>query len=152
MGQQQLLLLVLGVVIVGMAMVSGIQVFAETRMRLERDLLVSEAMDIIVGFQAWKHTPRMLGGGREGAGFKGVTFHAIGRTQGVNRAGTRYYNQRHIGCYVLNSSRADRLVLDIYRNDDVRSCLDGRTGGSANRVARALVTGLKHTDIAWTFY
>ena len=62
MGQQQLLLLVLGIVIVGIAVVAGIQAFSEGKQKAEQDAAVSDAMRIISDVQAWKLKPGAFGG------------------------------------------------------------------------------------------
>ena len=46
MGQQQLLLLVLGIVIVGLAVVVGIQAFSENQKKSNADALVNDAIRI----------------------------------------------------------------------------------------------------------
>jgi len=63
MGQQQLLLLVLGMVIVGIAVVAGIQAFSEGKEKAARDAAVSDAMRIVSDIQAWKMKPAAFGGG-----------------------------------------------------------------------------------------
>ena len=54
MGQQQLLLLVLGIVIVGLAVVVGIQAFSENQKKANSDALVNDAIRIASDAQAWK--------------------------------------------------------------------------------------------------
>jgi hypothetical protein len=63
MGQQQLLLLVLGIVIVGLAVVAGINAFSENQERSTKDAIVNEAMRIATDVQAYKVKPGQLGGG-----------------------------------------------------------------------------------------
>ena len=63
MGQQQLLLIVLGVIIVGIAVVVGINVFSASSVQANRDAVVADMMTI--GNMAFQHykKPQMLGGG-----------------------------------------------------------------------------------------
>jgi hypothetical protein len=63
MGQQQLLLLVLGIVIVGLAVVAGINAFEDNQQKSEKDALVNEAMRIATDVQANVAKPSQLGGG-----------------------------------------------------------------------------------------
>ena len=63
MGQQQLLLLVLGIVIVGLAVVVGIQAFGENQKKANADALVNDAIRIASDAQAWKLKPQAFGGG-----------------------------------------------------------------------------------------
>ena len=62
MGQQQLLLLVLGIVIVGLAVVVGIQAFSENQKKANADALLLTAMRIATDAQAWLQKPEALGG------------------------------------------------------------------------------------------
>ncbi len=67
MGQQQLLLLVLGIVIVGIAAVAGIQAFSEGKAGAERDALVADASRVVGDIQAWYYKPKPFGGAGEDA-------------------------------------------------------------------------------------
>lgn len=62
MGQQQLLLLVLGIVIVGLAVVVGIQAFSENQKKANADALVMTAMRIASDAQSWLRKPSQFGG------------------------------------------------------------------------------------------
>ena len=63
MGQQQLLLLVLGIVIVGLAVVVGIQAFGENQKKANSDALVNDGVRIASDAQAWILKPAAFGGG-----------------------------------------------------------------------------------------
>ncbi|WP_420454707.1 hypothetical protein [Rubrivirga sp.] len=63
MGQQQLLLLVLGIVIVGLAVVVGIQAFGENQKKANTDAVVNDAIRIASDAQAWALKPTAFGGG-----------------------------------------------------------------------------------------
>lgn len=81
MGQQQLLLLVLGIVIVGLAVVVGIQAFGENQKKANADALVNDAIRIASDAQAWKLKPAAFGGGGNLAGddnFDGLDFPQLG--------------------------------------------------------------------------
>ena len=69
MGQQQLLLLVLGIVIVGLAVVLGIQQFGEGGRKAELDRLSADAVRMASGAVAWRSTPTSLGGGQGATSF-----------------------------------------------------------------------------------
>ena len=86
MGQQQLLLLVLGIVIVGIAVVAGIQAFSEGKSKSARDAAASDAMRIVSDAQAWKLKPQAFGGG---AGKKvAPTFRDLGYPDAVTTTDT----------------------------------------------------------------
>ena len=63
MGQQQLLLLVLGIVIVGLAVVVGIQAFSENQKKANVDAMVNDGVRIASDAQAWALKPAQFGGG-----------------------------------------------------------------------------------------
>jgi hypothetical protein len=66
MGQQQLLLLVLATVIVGLATVAGIQAFDENQSQATQDVLVQRGTEIAVDLKAQFNKPPELGGGHTG--------------------------------------------------------------------------------------
>lgn len=68
MGQQQLLLLVLGIVIVGLAVVSGIEAYSINQKKANTDALVLTGMRIATDLQAWLQTPTAMGGGMPASG------------------------------------------------------------------------------------
>ena len=84
MGQQQLILLVLGIVIVGLAVTIGIQAFAENSKRTNLDALVNDAIDVAAAAQAWMLKPSVYGGGNNSCqtscDWSGATFSALGLT------------------------------------------------------------------------
>ena len=66
MGQQQLLLLVLGIVIVGLAVVVGINAFSENRIKSNADAMVTDGLRIASDVQAYVLKPTQFGGGNDG--------------------------------------------------------------------------------------
>lgn len=71
MGQQQLLLLVLGIVIVGLAVVTGIETFGEGYRKARKDNAIVVAMEYVSAIQGWVDKPTALGGGNGSlSGFK----------------------------------------------------------------------------------
>ncbi len=63
MGQQQLLLLIAGVIIVGIAIVVGVQMFSAQSTEANKDGLTSGIMAINANAYEFKIRPRTLGGG-----------------------------------------------------------------------------------------
>ena len=63
MGQQQLLLIVLGVIIVGIAVVVGINVFTSSAQSSNRDLVISQLTNLAAKAQQYYRKPTALGGG-----------------------------------------------------------------------------------------
>jgi len=71
MGQQQLLLIVLGVIIVGIAVVVGMNVFSANSVQANRDALVADMMTIgNMAFQFYKKPAMLGGGGNKFTGFE----------------------------------------------------------------------------------
>jgi hypothetical protein len=63
MGQQQLLLLVLSTVIVGLATVAGIQAFSENQVSANADALTQRSIRYASDIQAYYREPEQFGGG-----------------------------------------------------------------------------------------
>lgn len=107
MGQQQLLLLVLGIVIVGLAVVVGIQAFGENQKKANADAMVNDGVRIASDIQAWALKPAAFGGGGDNPAateFAGVNFDVIGY---VNIAGT-YTNLN--ADYTLGTGTGEVLI------------------------------------------
>lgn len=80
MGQQQLLLIVLGVIIVGIAVVVGINVFTASSSQANRDAVISDMTNLASLAQQYYRKPTALGGG--GNTFTGWTVPASLDTTG----------------------------------------------------------------------
>ena len=63
MGQQQLLLIVLGVIIVGIAILLGIAIFRQSSIDQKRDLLINEGLTVANNAREFFHKPIPYGGG-----------------------------------------------------------------------------------------
>ena len=62
MGQQQLLLLVLATIIVGIATVVGIQAFSQNNIKSNADAMMNDAVRIASDLQAWSQKSQPFGG------------------------------------------------------------------------------------------
>ena len=81
MGQQQLLLIVLGVIIVGIAVVVGINLFNANAEESAIDTTVSEATNIAaMGLQFYKKPTALGGGGNDFSGFAAIVPVALTST------------------------------------------------------------------------
>ena len=76
MGQQQLLLLVLGIVMVGLAVVAGLQAYSHNRVKSNGDQLVVDGIRIATDAQAWYQKGTAYGGGA--GSYTGLSLQAIG--------------------------------------------------------------------------
>ena len=78
MGQQQLLLIVLSTVIVGIAIVAGINMFTEGSTQNARLQMENQLMDVAGKANIWRTKPAAMGGG--GGSFVGVNTGALSIT------------------------------------------------------------------------
>ena len=81
MGQAQLLLIVLGVVLVGIAIIAGISAFEQNSRKGAQDAMMHDALRLASDIQAWVQKPSQFGGPSEYLAFDEVTFPAIGYTK-----------------------------------------------------------------------
>ena len=65
MGQQQLLLIVLGFIVVGTAVMLGINMYSAAETEANREELVSALVTLSAMAQEYYQTPKMLGGGNK---------------------------------------------------------------------------------------
>ena len=72
MGQQQLLLLTLAIVLVGVAVALGIDAYMQNRRQAEADIMVNNLVRLAATAQEWKLKPASFGGGNGRDGYNGV--------------------------------------------------------------------------------
>ena len=142
MGQQQLLLLVLGIVIVGIAVVAGIQAFSEGKGKAEQDAAVTDAMRIISDVQAWKLKPQAFGGG---SGTADANFAALNSLKplGYPNAGTtadKYTTSS--GCYTISGANTGATIT-------ILKLASGAC--SATTIATVVVNGPNSSNIVWSY-
>jgi len=140
-GQQQLLLLVLGVVVVGIAVAAGIQVFTERSAVAHRQAAIDGALAVVTTAQRWKLSPGALGGGgsRPAGDFSGISFGALGYE---GTASGLYLSSS--GCYVLSGGPGGAM-LNVY-TDGTESACDETT-----RVGMVSAFGTNPHDVRWSF-
>ncbi len=145
MGQQQLLLLVLGIVIVGLSVVVGIQAFSENQKKANADSLVNDAIRIASDAQAWKLKPSAFGGGSSATDWDGLTFSQIGYSTGDNglHPGTDAEATEHENLNGVFTLSDDGSELTITANS-----FDGN--GDALNTVVLVVSGTTPGDIATT--
>ncbi len=111
MGQQQLLLILLGVIIIGAAVVIGMTLFDDNAVSSNRDALTSDLTALGLRAQGYYRRPQVLGGG--GNSFLGLTMQKLSsKPSNAN------------GSYTLTSVSADQVVLDgvgLEKGSDGRS-------------------------------
>lgn len=137
MGQQQLLLLILSIILVGGAVVAGAHVFERVESSENRGLVFHEALSIVQDLQDWKQHDYFLGGGNGVLGFDRVTFGTLGYSY------TLLSNRVHktdVACYVLRNVGSHR---DIELTILAPSCSE------RDFVARVIVSGIGPEHLAW---
>ncbi|MCS4051444.1 hypothetical protein [Salinibacter ruber] len=121
MGQQQLLLLVLATVIVGLATVAGIQAFEEGRSQAAQDALQQRALSIAQDIKGAYETPSQLGGissdpsasdAASAAGLQGTGGVADESTIPVPGAGS------YAACAVEDATSNGEIKITCQENED----------------------------------
>ena len=138
MGQQQLLLLVLGIVIVGLAVVVGIEAFSENKTNSTVDAMVNEIVRVGSDLQAWSLKPQAFGGPSDGEGFTGVTFGSLGYPVGIVAGENAYTTTTATYFMQTASATADCVVVTGISKDGV-------TGGELNGSELAAWVSIKIT-------
>ena len=133
MGQQQLLLLVLGVVLVAIAVVIGIDAFAENKRKAAQDQAINEVARLGTLMIAWKSTPRALGGGQGGNTWSRMRLHHLGLDS----------NQRHGNQYDIKFG-----LEDMTNSSNTRAPYITALHRDANIEAAAFIYGNKPQCIA----
>jgi hypothetical protein len=112
MGQQQLLLVILVTVIVGIATVVAINTFGSASESAARDAIINDITAIAASAQAYYTKPIAMGGGGgsfEGIGFEKLAFAAERGTDGTSVTGTEAKNAN--GKYTIDGSGGTTLVI-----------------------------------------
>jgi hypothetical protein len=86
MGQQQLLLIILGVIIVGIAIAVGTSMFSSGSVQANRDGIVNDLNNLAANAYQFKIRPTTMGGG--GGTYTGGTGYAIPTKLASNENGT----------------------------------------------------------------
>lgn len=142
MGQQQLLLLTLGIIVVGTATVAGIQVFDEAMQRARTDAEMLKMLEMASRAQAWKATPRLLGGGMNGrsSDFSSFKVGILGLAPSGGPSSAPFVDIPGAGCFRF-FSYDDHLRINSLNED----CVIGSwTKG-------ILISGTSAEDITWEY-
>lgn len=105
MGQQQLLLIILGVVIVGVAIVVGLTMFRDNAVTQNRDAMANDLMHIAAKAKHYYKRPRSIGGG-------GHSFEGLSGTTGMAILVTVNFSDNSNGTYTIKEDGdANRVVF-----------------------------------------
>jgi Tfp pilus assembly protein PilE len=105
MGQQQLLLIILGVIIVGIAVAVGITMFQDNAVDQNRSAVIADLTTLAAKAQQYYAKPTTLGGG--GNSFVGLTADATGLALLASTAFTNNAN----GTYTISTAGAAGYVV-----------------------------------------
>ena len=141
MGQQQLLLLVLGIVIVGLAVVVGIEAFSQNKLNSTVDMMVNDIVGMGSQAQAWSLKPQAFGGPVQGKGFEGVTLQTLGYATQVVEGTPVHVTQ--VGSYgITGAPTTECIAFRGYSNDAISG---GTIDPDLAAVVSLVVTGA-HPD------
>lgn len=121
MGQQQLLLIILGAIIVAIAVVVGLNLMSSASNQANLDAVRQDLLTIASSAQGWYGKPTMMEGGgntfnagdNNGIDFGEISFPAdsIDATQGQ-------WAENQNGRYTINSVSQDSFVVDAVPSSD----------------------------------
>ena len=107
MGNQQILLIVLGMIIVGITVSMAIILLNENAVSSNRDAIATDLINIAVRAQQYYNTPVRMGGG--GGSFIGLTADADGMRKLVSPATSNNGN----GTYTIRAAgNASRVIIE----------------------------------------
>ena len=111
MGQQQLLLIVLGTIIVGVAVVVGINMFTTGAVNAERDALLQDVNNVASSAASYWRKPAALGGGARS--FVGTTDVITFGADSSNANGNFLMSGVTATSFVLTATGANEGVIII---------------------------------------
>jgi hypothetical protein len=106
MGQQQLLLIILGFIVVALGVFVGIVLFKDNAIGANRDAVTSDLMALAGQAQQYVRRPTTLGGGQ--GSFSALTADAAGLKKITSMANGTNANGRYI---ILTAGSGTRVVL-----------------------------------------
>ncbi len=111
MGQQQLLLIVLGTIIVGVAVVVGINMFTTGAINAERDALLQDVNNIASSAAAYWRKPAALGGGARD--FTGITSVVTFGADDTTANGVYVLTGAGVAIFTLTATGANEGVIIV---------------------------------------
>lgn len=139
MGQQQLLLVILVTIIVGIATVVAINTFSSSFDSANVDAVRQDVAQIAASAQSYYMKPTMLGGG--GKDFSGITFEDITfAADNMNNDGTIAWNEN--GTYEITSTGTGTINISA-----TPSSSDGYSAGTTG--SDPLTAEIVPDDMTW---
>ena len=148
MGQQQLLLLVLGIVIVGLAVVVGINAFGENQKRANADALINDGLRIASDVQAYALKPRQFAGA---GGFNNIEIDASAdffKDQlGYQLDSDGNYSNVN-GTFTISKDGSDVIIIAV--NDDQSNAVGVQVTGVTSREINTEVNYEGDANFSWS--
>ena len=139
MGQQQLILLVLATVIVGVAIVVGIRAFTENSVKSVADAMTQESVKIANDLQAWKKKPAPFGGQTGAAKSDPADFSGLASVKdlGYTEAGGVLKYETLNGCYEIIPEAGGATIKGFNGGENVATLVtvSGMTDTSIEQTA-----------------
>jgi hypothetical protein len=110
MGQQQLLLLVLASIIVGVGVLLGINMFQENAAQANLDAVIQRSLTIGSQAQAWYKRPDAMGGG--GQSFTGFTLQDLGFAAAIDTTEDGTFTSTVVSATALTVTGTGKEDLD----------------------------------------
>lgn len=115
MGQQQLLLIILVSIIVGIATIVALNVFSSSAQSANRDAVRQDVLVIASAAQGYYIRPSMMGGGNNS--FNAMTFKDINfPAEAISADGMTAYNMN--GTYILNTDAGTSFTVTAHPASD----------------------------------
>lgn len=137
MGTQQILLIVLSVIIVGLAVAVGLTMFTQSAVRSNRNACISDSNNFAAKALAWWRTPATQGGGDQ-VNLNTAILDDLGAYIGYN------YNAAVNTLYSLNGS----FVLSNGGDNNLHIEATGNEFFNGNPVEIRLIVNLLSSDIS----
>ncbi len=148
MGQQQLLLVILVTIIVGIATVVAINTFGTAADAANIDSVRQDVASFASAAQGYYLKPRMLGGG--GRSFEGITFRDVAfASQGIED-GTTAWNIN--GKYVITEVSSGQITMEAHPSSRIPGGISDRAStapGDASEGDGVLTAYICANNLTW---
>jgi Tfp pilus assembly protein PilE len=142
MGQQQLLLVILVTIIVGIATVVAINTFSSAADSANLDAVRQDVASIAASAQGFYMKPEMMGGG--GQDFTDITFDDLSfAATDISSDGLTAFNQN--GVYVISSGSSSSFTITAHPASEI----DGAPALDAT-ASNTMVADIEQDNIDWT--
>ena len=132
MGQQQLLLIILGVIIVGIAIAVGLQLFQSGAVDSNQDAMINDMMNVTAVSDQWRIRPTSMGGG--GGDFTTELVTRVNNNEGLTETANGTYTVALVNGTTITitgeSSQGYGQIVLTYNVDPTAAERYGWAGGT----------------------